>query len=162
MLQPYVELSHNPPSHEIRPLPGGMAIVALYDGAELLETMEDGAQRWRALCYTVTVPNVPNLAQRVAASAAAWLEKAKALATAAAAHEARAQRDQMLRDCDYATGTDYPATDMERNAWREYRQALRDIPEQAGFPWEIAWPAAPKREKAADTILGTIDELIGE
>ena len=27
--------------------------------------------------------------------------------------------------------------------WLEYRQNLRDIPEQAGFPYDIAWPVKP-------------------
>ncbi|WP_412841983.1 phage tail assembly chaperone, partial [Cereibacter johrii] len=28
-------------------------------------------------------------------------------------------------------------------AWTAYRQALRDVPEQPGFPAEIAWPEPP-------------------
>lgn len=167
MLRPYVELAHSPQPYEVRELPEHMALVALYEGAEQLECHEDGAEnatnaeRWRALCYTLTVPNTPNLSQRVEAALPAWLAKAKALAVADAAHAVRRKRDQLLRDCDYTTGTDYPATDAERDAWREYRQQLRDVPEQPGFPWDIIWPSAPAREKAADTILATIDELIG-
>lgn len=28
-------------------------------------------------------------------------------------------------------------------AWSDYREALRDIPEQEGFPWEVEWPERP-------------------
>ena len=28
-------------------------------------------------------------------------------------------------------------------AWSDYREALRDIPEQVGFPWEVEWPEKP-------------------
>jgi hypothetical protein len=29
-------------------------------------------------------------------------------------------------------------------AWATYRQALRDVPSQAGFPWEVQWPTQPE------------------
>lgn len=34
--------------------------------------------------------------------------------------------------------------------WAAYRQALRDLPEQAGFPFNIVWPEAPDAEQADD------------
>jgi len=34
-------------------------------------------------------------------------------------------------------------TDTDKIAWADYRQALRDIPEQAGFPEDIDWPPVP-------------------
>ena len=74
---------------------------------------------------------------------------------------AREKRDALLLACDYTAATDYPATDTERNAWLAYRQALRDMPEQAGFPHEIIWPVPPAREKAQDTILAALDATIG-
>ena len=27
--------------------------------------------------------------------------------------------------------------------WAEYRQALRDVPEQEGFPFNVTWPQEP-------------------
>lgn len=32
--------------------------------------------------------------------------------------------------------------------WAQYRQALRDLPEQDGFPFNIVWPSAPGSEAA--------------
>ena len=32
---------------------------------------------------------------------------------------------------------------VDKEAWATYRQALRDITTQSGFPWEITWPDAP-------------------
>ena len=29
-------------------------------------------------------------------------------------------------------------------AYADYRQALRDVPQQAGFPGDIDWPAKPE------------------
>ena len=34
-------------------------------------------------------------------------------------------------------------TDIEKQAWSEYRQALLDIPTQEGFPWNVEWPVLP-------------------
>jgi hypothetical protein len=28
-------------------------------------------------------------------------------------------------------------------AWKDYCQALRDVPTQEGFPWTVTWPDAP-------------------
>jgi uncharacterized protein YqfB (UPF0267 family) len=34
-------------------------------------------------------------------------------------------------------------TEEQRQAYREYRQALLDVPEQTGFPWNVEWPQQP-------------------
>lgn len=57
------------------------------------------------------------------------------------AKQARAQRDRMLTESDFAVLPDAPVSDAQ--AWKDYRQALRDLPEQAGFPEEITWPTKP-------------------
>ena len=58
----------------------------------------------------------------------------------AAAAKARARRNQLLRDSDWTQVADAP---VDQAAWAAYRQALRDITVQAGFPNEITWPEAP-------------------
>ena len=52
----------------------------------------------------------------------------------------RADRTKRLADSDWTQLSDAPVTGT---AWATYRQALRDITSQAGFPWEITWPDAP-------------------
>lgn len=59
---------------------------------------------------------------------------------AALAHAARARRDALLRGSDWTQLADAP---VDHAAWALYRQQLREIPEQAGFPEAIAWPAEP-------------------
>jgi len=54
---------------------------------------------------------------------------------------ARAQREQLLRDCDYIMMADYPLGD--KTAWETYRQALRDITTQTNYPHAINWPQVP-------------------
>jgi len=52
----------------------------------------------------------------------------------------RADRTKRLADSDWTQLSDAPVTGT---AWATYRQALRDITSQSGFPWEITWPDAP-------------------
>lgn len=56
------------------------------------------------------------------------------------AAEARLQRDELLKGSDW---TQLPDAPVNHQAWSDYRQALRDIPEQSGFPTDINWPEKP-------------------
>lgn len=56
------------------------------------------------------------------------------------AQDARAQRDELLAASDWTQVADAP---VDQEAWATYRQALRDVPDQSGFPGEIAWPVQP-------------------
>jgi len=56
------------------------------------------------------------------------------------ADEARTQRDALLSQSDW---TQVPDAPVDQAAWAAYRQALRDLPQQAGFPTEITWPQEP-------------------
>ena len=60
------------------------------------------------------------------------------------AAQARSQRDALIAATDYLMATDYPLTDEKRLELTVYRQALRDVPEQSGFPTEIVWPVNPE------------------
>ena len=57
-----------------------------------------------------------------------------------AAAEVRTERDAKLTESDWTQVVDAP---VDQVAWATYRQALRDIPEQAGFPNTINWPTEP-------------------
>jgi hypothetical protein len=52
----------------------------------------------------------------------------------------RKQRTEKLAESDWTQVADSP---VDKEVWATYRQALRDITTQVGFPWEITWPDAP-------------------
>jgi len=54
--------------------------------------------------------------------------------------KARIKREQLLNASDWTQLSDSP---VDQEAWSTYRQALRDIPTQAGFPHDITWPTKP-------------------
>ena len=60
------------------------------------------------------------------------------------AKEARAKRDRLLIESDWVTIRATDMGDPVPTEWQTYRQALRDIPEQTGFPEEIEWPQEPE------------------
>jgi len=63
--------------------------------------------------------------------------------TDAKAAEIRADRNQRLADCDWTQLSDSPLNADAKLAWSLYRETLRMIPQQAGFPWNVAWPPEP-------------------
>lgn len=56
--------------------------------------------------------------------------------------QARAARDRLLVASDWTQLPDVPAATKE--AWATYRQALRDITAQPGYPLNVNWPEAPQ------------------
>ncbi|RQU02682.1 hypothetical protein DF165_01415 [Burkholderia cenocepacia] len=63
------------------------------------------------------------------------------LAAKKAEQQVRDKRDSLLRASDWTQASDAPPDTRER--WAEYRSALRDVPQQAGFPLNVVWPQAP-------------------
>ena len=59
------------------------------------------------------------------------------------AASARQKRDRLIATTDYLVTPDYPISGDRLAKVKIYRQALRDIPEQAGFPRTITWPEKP-------------------
>ena len=56
----------------------------------------------------------------------------------------RTERDAKLEATDYLLAPDYPISPEDLEAVKVYRQALRDIPEQSGFPKNVQWPVEPQ------------------
>ena len=59
------------------------------------------------------------------------------------AASARQKRDRLIATTDYLVTPDYPIEPDRLAKVKTYRQALRDIPEQSGFPRNITWPEKP-------------------
>ena len=67
-------------------------------------------------------------------------DEAKAAKDAEQAKNIRSDRDKRLSDTDWTQVADAP---VDKAVWATYRQALRDVPAQAGFPYDITWPEKP-------------------
>lgn len=80
------------------------------------------------------VPFTPEEEAEWDAQEAAW--------AAGAGDRARLDRNRLLAETDWSQAVDTPQT--VKNKYAAYRQALRDVPQQAGFPDNIQWPVKPE------------------
>ena len=67
----------------------------------------------------------------------------KAQKDAEQAKSVRQSRDDKLKECDWIVIKNLELNANIPGAWEVYRQALRDVTAQSGFPWTITWPDAP-------------------
>ena len=77
---------------------------------------------------------------------AAYIPPTQAELDAALASEVRAERDNRLTEVDAIAGNALRWAELDAAAqasWSAYRQALLDVPQQAGFPHDITWPTKP-------------------
>lgn len=63
--------------------------------------------------------------------------------TDAKSTEVRQQRNALLSACDWTQLADSPLDPDGKGAWALYRETLRMVPQQAGFPWNVQWPPEP-------------------
>ncbi len=68
-------------------------------------------------------------------------EETLAERTEGRSQQVRDERNYKIAACDWTQLDDAP---VDKTAWATYRQALRDIPEQAGFSWNVTWPEMPE------------------
>ena len=59
------------------------------------------------------------------------------------AKQIRTERNAKLAECDWTQLNDTPLDNTAKVAWTTYRQVLRDITAQAGFPNSVIWPVKP-------------------
>ena len=67
-------------------------------------------------------------------------DEAKTAKDAEQAKSVRTQRDEKLKATDWTQVSDAP---VDKIVWATYRQALRDLTKESGFPWDMAWPTEP-------------------
>lgn len=70
-------------------------------------------------------------------------EKTEAEKREDAEKSVRAKRDSLISETDYLLASDYPISAEVLEAVKVYRQALRDVPQQEGFPFDVVWPDLP-------------------
>jgi len=68
-------------------------------------------------------------------------DEAKTAKDAEQAKSVRTTRDEKLKDSDWTQVADAP---VDKAVWATYRQELRDLTKQSGFPWEVTYPTKPE------------------
>lgn len=70
-------------------------------------------------------------------------DEAKAAKDAEAAKAVRAKRDALIAETDWIVIKNLELNQNVPGIWEVYRQNLRDVPSQAGFPHNVTWPVKP-------------------
>lgn len=119
--------------------------------------------------YSLTVKNRPDLEKDINNNYDDWLKKAKQIEYDKLAAEVRAKRDSLLVDTDKDFVLDRINLNIPEKVtastmlnavedvfgvlssvcsgeMAKYRQALRDVPEQEGFPYNVKFPTKPNNQ----------------
>lgn len=62
----------------------------------------------------------------------------------ASSNDVRMERNDLLTQTDWTQMPDVNMEESKKSEWRTYRQSLRDMTQQEGFPWNISWPVKPE------------------
>lgn len=146
------------------------ARITLVDPESVVEGVNDEGEKEYSYDMYVLLRRCPKsllhrIAQGVSEDYAAWLELAKKESYEEAAANVRAVRDSLLQQSDcrmsldrigltLPTGTTFTSwlvwlkkiAEYMCGAWAMYRQALRDLPAQPGFPYDVKFPTPPKED----------------
>nr|DAO95502.1 MAG TPA: tail assembly chaperone protein [Caudoviricetes sp.] len=96
--------------------------------------------------YSIEVAYRDNLEETIEANYDKWLKDIKEKDINELATQIRKKRDELLYATDKYTILDYPITEKDREVILEYRQKLRDIPQQENFPYSVEFPDKPNIE----------------
>ncbi len=155
-----------PPLYSIN-ISGEDAVIRFTENVTKKQTEDEMKQTYYEYnSYMLTVKNRSNLESDISSNSDDWLEKAKQIERDELAAEVRAKRDELLADTDKEFALDrvnltipekVTASTMLNvikdifselgavcnGSMARYRQALRDIPQQEGFPYDVKYPIKP-------------------
>ena len=138
-------LSSERPAHpfEVENIRNGYCTVLFFTNIEEL-TDEEGNTYYEYDLYALDKVNYRDtLESTLEDNYEEWLNMAIDDDYETVAKEVRSKRDKLLNETDWTQMTDTALSAQKQEEYRIYRQALRDVPEQEGFPYEIEWPLKP-------------------
>ena len=117
--------------------------------AEAVETdgsTGEAVTLWTYEQYELPVQLTSNLEAQITENYDVWLQKAKDFELAQEEQKVREYRDKLLNECDlvYCNAANWAAMGKEKRAqWQKYKQGLRDVTKQEGFPGQLVFPVKP-------------------
>ena len=109
--------------------------------------VEENGQWYTSFIAGPVFTDIPATETEPAKTAAEQQAAYQAQMDATQATNVRAQRDAKLTACDWTQAPDNPMASATKTAWATYRQALRDLTKESGFPWTMTWPTDPNGAK---------------
>ena len=123
----------------------GKVTISFFDNiTKVPENFEDEEiEKYNCEMYRITLNNRTNLEQDIEDNYDEWLQFAKDCEYEKLATEIRAKRDKLLTQTDWTQVTDTVLSEEKQEEYKNYRQKLRDITKQEGFPYIIKFPLKP-------------------
>lgn len=118
-----------------RPTPTAAYKQIVRDGTEQ-NSKDQWVQKWKEQDMFADTTDDDGVETTKAEHEAAY----QAIVDASAATAVRSRRDGLLAETDWRGLSDITMS----SDWATYRQALRDVPSQSGFPKDITWPEKPE------------------
>lgn len=110
----------------------------LQNGESYLEGSIDDSAYYIANGVAVAIPAKPDQYSVFDFTTKQWVQNQN-LAFA----DVLPKRQKLLYASDWTQIPNGPLTTTQQEAWATYRQELRDIPEQSGYPFSVIWPTPP-------------------
>ena len=116
------------------------AIITFFDNIQ--EVTEDEETKYTYDTYEIRIQNREDLKEKMEDTEYynSLLELAKEEYGQTLADEVRKIRDELLKETDKYLLEDFPISEEQKEKYKIYRNALRKIPEQEGFPYDVEFP----------------------
>ncbi len=116
------------------------AIITFFDNIQ--EVTEDEETKYTYDTYEIRIQNREDLKEKMEDTEYynSLLELAKEEYGQKLADEVRKIRDELLKETDKYLLEDFPISEEQKEKYKIYRNALRKIPEQEGFPYDVEFP----------------------
>ena len=125
---------------QIENIRNGYCTVLFFNNIEEFED-EEGNVNYKYDLYVLDKVNYrETLEKTIEDNYEEWLNMATDYDYNTLAKEIRKKRDALLSKTDWTQMTDTALPQQKQEAYRIYRQALRDVPEQEEFPYNVVWP----------------------
>jgi len=115
-----------------------VSIQIIPDGCALLEIESDPLSQYIDNGQLINIPARPSLEHEFDYSSKSWVLNINSLKEFIAN-----KRNNLLYKSDWTQLPNGPLSEQQQSQWATYRQALRDITTQSGYPANITWPTKP-------------------
>ena len=137
------ESNTNPNKFDIENIVNGKCEIVFYDNVQEIQELGEEEKKYSFDVYRLETNYREDLESELNENEEkyeAWLELAKNTEYDELAKEIRSKRDDLLNKSDWTQMADTALSEEEQEKYRTYRQALRDITKQEGFPYEVEFP----------------------
>lgn len=143
----YSDTKPNEKGFSIENVENGKCTVLFFDNIK--EQPSESDENKTIYCYdtySINITHRENLEDNIELNYSKWLECAKKEAYDEAAKDIRLQRDLLLAETDWTQMSDTALSKEKQEQYKTYRQKLRDITKQEGFPYDVEFPTLESEE----------------